>query len=197
MGQTSSSPAISQLRCRNFARTADVDARPWALSKLYGVPRSQTGAFASYSETDALEDIAACAHGSGLPHRAKVVRAARGARALVHRALVVVHGFGADEVQPALDAGLRYTTDHAREDMRRRTAKMPARYVVNKSAGEVFDSADSLVQLLSPASATGILPFDRPSARPSARARPSPSARPRARPRARPSARPRARRVTK
>jgi hypothetical protein len=169
MGQTSSSPAMKRVRCQNFARTADVDARPWALSTLYGVPRSQTArAFGSYSETNALEDIAACAHGSErLPHRAKVVRAARGARALVHRALAVVHGFGADDVQPALDAGLRYTVDHAREDMRRRTAKMPARYVVNKSAGEVFDTAEgnSLVQLLSPTSATGILPFDRPSAR--------------------------------
>ena len=181
MGQTSSSPAMKRVQCQNFARTADVDARAWALSTLYGIPRSQTvRAFGSYSETNALEDIAACAHGSErLPHRAKVVRAARGARALVHRALVVVHGFGADDVQPALDAGLRYTVSHAREDMRRRTAKMPARYVVNKSAGEVFDTAEgnSLVQLLSPTSATGILPFDRP--------------------RARSSARPRARRVTK
>ena len=170
MGQTSSSPAMKRVQCQNFAQSsaADGDARVWALSKLYGVPRSQTSrAFTAYSETNALEDIAACAQGKPLPHRAKVARAARGARALVHRALVVVHGFGADEVQAALDAGLGYTVSHAREDMRRRTAKMPPRYVVNKSAGEVFDTAEgnSLVQLLSPTSPTGILPFDRPSAR--------------------------------
>lgn len=174
MGQTSSSPALKQLQCRNFAKSssADGDARAWALRTLYGVPLIQTrSAFAAYAETNALEDIAACGHGKPLPHRAKVARAARGAKALVHRALTSVHGFGKTEVQAALDAGLGYTADHAREDMRRRKAKMPPRYVINKSVGEVFDTQrdNSLAQLLRSTTPSGILPFNRPSARPRAR----------------------------
>ncbi len=170
MGQTQSlHPALKQTRCRTFAKTVDKDkdARLWALRVVYGVPGALLPA--TYTERAALEDIAACARGKPLPHRAKIARAASGAKALVRRALTRVHGLAPAQAEAALASGLRYTADHARQDVRRASAGVRPRYVIDLSSdeGKVFDTEEgnSLAQLLRPTSPSGILPFDRPSGR--------------------------------